>query len=315
MFDLNRKAIKVLVLLVFGVICFQGIQQEVELFKWHRGLSDGKFGKPPLRTIGPHFGKVTPRPIIYTFFEAIDIKEDSALAAIDPPMLALWKDEWLNAGFQPRVLTLADAQRHPYFETMRTAVQAIFPDDVYNQFCFYRHLAMASVGGGWMSDIDTFPTNFPMKEGLVLPSNGKFTSYQAHVPALISASAKEWFRVSRLMTEEIPKSQQPLKSDMMILYDLRMQGTHNIDFRWIHSIGRPDAVWRKGHKIDCSVMNSSRAIHMSHQSLAMVLEAENYPIPTKEKNRLTDLERARGAREIMDQWRKQDKCGYVPAIE
>lgn len=149
---------------------------------------------------------------------------------VDPPMIALWKDEWENAGFEARVLTLADAQRHPYFETMKRAVEEIFLTDENNQYCFYRHLAMAVVGGGWMSDNDTFPTNFHMEEGIILPSNGKFTSFQAHVPALISASADAWKRVTKLMVEEIPKSSQDLKSDMMILYDLRMQGNHDIDF-------------------------------------------------------------------------------------
>lgn len=52
---------------------------------------------------------------------------------------------------------------------------------------------------------------------------------------------------------------------------------------------------------------------MSHKSLAMVHEDNNYPIATNDENHLSDMERARGAQEIMDQWRRQNKCGYVPA--
>jgi hypothetical protein len=61
-------------------------------------------------------------------------------------------------------------------------------------------------------------------------------------------------------------------------------------------------------------MNQSRAIHMSHKSLAMVHEDNNYPIATNDENHLSDMERARGAQEIMDQWRRQNKCGYVPVM-
>ena len=45
------------------------------------------------------------------------------------------------------------------------------------------------------------PTFFPTEEGKDLPNGGNFTSFEQHVPSLLSGSQKEWERVSKLLLE------------------------------------------------------------------------------------------------------------------
>ena len=55
---------------------------------------------------------------------------------------------------------------------------------------------MANVGGGWMADYDVVPLTLP---ACAAPANsGRYTTYEDFVPALVSASADEYLRVTRL---------------------------------------------------------------------------------------------------------------------
>ena len=67
----------------------------------------------------------------------------------------------------------------------------------YEVACFVRHLAMAAIGGGWMSDYDVVPLALPACAPL--SNGGAFTTHQGFVPSLVSASAEEYLRVTRLM--------------------------------------------------------------------------------------------------------------------
>lgn len=237
------------------------------------------------------------KPVIHTFFQPIKGQD---------PMLQAWKDEWESVGWQTKVLTLDDAKKHPYFDTMREAVEKVFPSDTYNQLCFYRYLAMAADGGGWMSDYDTFPTNFPLDEGHELPNEGKFTSFQAHVPSLISGTADEWGRIAKEMTEAIPNSEQWLKSDMYILKDLKDEGDHDIDFK-IPSWNVHAFIGYKGkNEVDCEMMGKGRAMHISHYAEATLRKSDKYP--DADVKGISDKERrAKIARVFMKDWREQ--CG------
>lgn len=62
---------------------------------------------------------------------------------------------------------------------------------------------MAFVGGGWMSDYDTVPLNMNAEDfGKELPNDGRFTTYQRHVPSLIVGNNEEWKRVSQALLHE-----------------------------------------------------------------------------------------------------------------
>ncbi len=243
-----------------------------------------------------------PHPVMHTFFEPFHRVPG---IEVSDPMLERWKEEWQKAGWETVVLDLSDAESHPYFDTMREAVSEVFKTDLYNRFCFYRHLAMANSGGGWMSDYDTLPTNFPMEEAYDLPNDGKFTSYQSFVPALISATADEWLRVSKLMVENIPKTKQLPPSDMAMLIDLKEEGGH--DIVWEHipdNIRKPIEIYKDTiAKIDCEKMAIGRAIHFSHHGFHLLYNENkfpfnaNYPLSTTDKSIAAKL--------ILDAWKNQ----------
>lgn len=297
MFYTRRKLLAIVLLGLAALCVFHGNDEEDDAFL--RGLTnqeeiDGFLGRAN--------GNVTQyredhKPVIHTFFQPIKGPD---------PMLAVWKEEWEKAGWKTKVLTLDDAMKHPFFETMQKVVTDVFDKDTYNQLCFYRYLAMAVEGGGWMSDYDTFPTNFPMEEGTVLPNEGKFTSFQAHVPALISASADEWFRVAALMIEKLPKSQVEFKSDMYILKELGDEGTNDLDFKQPSYNVHFKIEYKEKGVIDCKSMAIGRAIHVSHYGEALSMEKSTYPVekmkgvPDKER-------RPKFAKLFLEDWRKQ--CG------
>jgi len=154
----------------------------------------------------------------------------------------------MNAGWKPIVLTLKDAKRHPLFLNFTKAFdEAKYPLSKYDQMCFYRWLAMAKVGGGWMSDYDTMPLYSNPAESLTLPNDGKFTSYQRHVPALIVGNTSEWDRMSNLMYEFYLSNGHHYYSDMHALMDIQyytksciFEGTMNVI--GIHEVYRDDSL-------------------------------------------------------------------------
>ena len=62
---------------------------------------------------------------------------------------------------------------------------------------------MSANGGGWMSDYDTFPLNFDAEVGAKISKYGVFTSFDSHVPSLISAAQHEWEKLLQLMIGEL----------------------------------------------------------------------------------------------------------------
>lgn len=122
-------------------------------------------------------------------------------------ILYLWKTAWSLAGWKPRILTEEDAKRHPNYEELRRKFSA-FPtvnEKEYEIACFMRYLAMAAVGGGWMSDYDVLPFRL---SGCIEPLNdGGYTVYEGVFPGLVSGTSQEFNRVANLMANVDWKSQ------------------------------------------------------------------------------------------------------------
>ncbi len=90
-------------------------------------------------------------------------------------LLNAWESLWRESGWETRILTMDDAKKHKDFNRMK-AIMERFKDGEYNRRCFYRWLAMAEIGGGWMSDYDTFPLDFNAEVGSeFINGDGEFT--------------------------------------------------------------------------------------------------------------------------------------------
>ena len=117
-------------------------------------------------------------PIMNTFWEPVPGGCCGASEEGHNKLIAAWKSSWENRGWETRILTLDDAKKHPDFDKLEGILQQLEVND-YNRRCFYRWLAMVTVGGGWMSDYDTFPLRkIEAEVGARLGRNGKFTSFE-----------------------------------------------------------------------------------------------------------------------------------------
>lgn len=154
---------------------------------------------------------------MYTFFEHIDtqnrhtgMNDDS-----DTVLINQWRTKWSDAGWNPIVLNMEHANRHPRFQEFHEKLLNVPMkgnggaglNRRYNELCFYRWLAMAAVGGGWMSNYDTFPIKFGSRtdeiKSVQMPNDGTFSIYSivkgsqgAGIPCLMSGSSDEWERMA-----------------------------------------------------------------------------------------------------------------------
>lgn len=77
-------------------------------------------------------------------------------------ILELWKQGWQSRGWNPVVLRLMEASKHPRFAAMQAAVERLsFVGDKQEQKNqFYRWLALDSMGGGLLVNMDQLPNAF-----------------------------------------------------------------------------------------------------------------------------------------------------------
>lgn len=105
---------------------------------------------------------------IYTYYQNINHSSQNEL-------IDLWKISWSRHGYDPIVLNLKDAKKHPFFETLNREMRRIFKEitgrqiSEYGMSCWFRWLAYASQADEkfYASDYDAINVNFPAIE----PSN------------------------------------------------------------------------------------------------------------------------------------------------
>lgn len=233
--------LEIRVLSVFLLLAFLYLNSSLSELKYKTNTSQSNENNWKNHTTSP----TNPKPIIYTFFSPIGKEGDRAEDTSEHErLLHVWKTLWKESGWEPRLLTMDDARKHPDFKKYSDLLQnSEYPnlwDQSYNSLCFFRWLAMASHGsGGWMADYDTFPMGITVTTGLNLPNYGQFTSYKMHVPALLSGTAEEWERVSHLLLDQVAKEKkEPVDggpqngySDMMALYHLHDDDPDSVIFK------------------------------------------------------------------------------------
>lgn len=125
---------------------------------------------------------------IHTYFEVVpEMNDENELKLIE-----LWEKSWAKFGFETLVLNESHARQHPYWDEYSKAVEnlpTINPKG-YERACWVRHLAMAQVGGGMISDYDCIPRS-PKFPSIDL---SHITLWEFICPSLISASSErfEW---------------------------------------------------------------------------------------------------------------------------
>ncbi|KAJ8041456.1 hypothetical protein HOLleu_12277 [Holothuria leucospilota] len=142
----------------------------------------------------------SPNPcVIHTYYQPAYDNPKDLLA--NQNVLNLWEKIWASAGWQTRILNESNAVLHPDYENLKEKFLS-FPTinaQKYTVGNFIRHVAMATVGGGWMADYDTLPLHFPPCNEI--PFNGSFTVWSRFVPALVSGHGDEYTRVAHLMAD------------------------------------------------------------------------------------------------------------------
>lgn len=120
------------------------------------------------------------------------------------------------------MLSDENAMNHPDYQEMNRIMDGL-PFGYYDRLCFLRWLAMATVGGGWLVDYDTFPLH--KFESLPLPNEGKLTVHEysksGGVPSMVSGTPEEWYRLAKAHVENAKAhSGESHWSDMKALNDL-----------------------------------------------------------------------------------------------
>eukprot|EP00559_Dactyliosolen_fragilissimus_P001887 CAMPEP_0184864732 /NCGR_PEP_ID=MMETSP0580-20130426/15946_1 /TAXON_ID=1118495 /ORGANISM="Dactyliosolen fragilissimus" /LENGTH=288 /DNA_ID=CAMNT_0027363643 /DNA_START=119 /DNA_END=985 /DNA_ORIENTATION=- len=221
------------------------------------------------------------RPIMHTFYQPVNTGESDLLDA--------WKEVWQERGFETKILTMDDAMSYPRFNEIRDAIlgkvgTGNVNTERYNEMCFFRWFAMVASGGGWMCDYDVFPLNFPTESVDVLPNGGHFTSYEWHVPSLMSGSAEEWDRVATIMLEAILRipAGEP-KTDMLAFQTIRIEQekqamNHNIIFIGPGTYVRAGFDYASMHVVDCDLLKRAWVAHLSHSESRKAFQKDIFPV-------------------------------------
>ena len=212
--------------------------------------------------------------------------------------LSTWLKLWKQAGWEPKVLTINDAMRHIDYPKYTDILQTVknynnIWVDSQDMLCLVRWMALATQrSDGWLADYDTFPLGISVSTGQNLPNNGKFTSYQHHIPSLMSGNSEEWNFVTYLILEQAIKSKEAERyssikySDSQALLDLSKENPESIFFSDtdLHVIDEYpyniDSV-NDRNIIDCHMLARKNvwAVHLSSLSIEKVVKKQIFHIP------------------------------------
>jgi len=131
---------------------------------------------------------------VYTYYEHIPGFE------LQEVLLDRWSASWEKNGFEPIVLTIKDAKKHPQYQSLLKQIQQIrnsinireYPErgEKYSVACYVRWLAFASIKSPerfYLSDYDII--NFNFKPGD--EQSDKFHLMDHFCPGIVSATATQ----------------------------------------------------------------------------------------------------------------------------
>jgi hypothetical protein len=135
---------------------------------------------------------------IYTYYQQIKHH------GLQEELIDLWKISWSRQGYEPIVLNLEDAKKHPYFETLESEMPIIFNKITgknikqYGMSCWLRWLAYATQKDEkfYVSDYDAINVNFPITE-----SDNKLHLMDNGCPFLASGTPKQFENLCKAFVE------------------------------------------------------------------------------------------------------------------
>lgn len=177
---------------------------------------------------------------IYTYYQDINFSAQREL-------IDLWKISWEVHGYQPIVLNLEDAKKHPYYDTLRTKIKEFaiklgnYKINNYGMSCWLRWLAYSTQPNEkfYVSDYDAININFPITE-----PNDKLHLMDFACPFLASGTPKQFENLCKAFVEvsnerlEILKTQTNYRHDQEFFqYNLMPQHNNSAeDLRNEHDI-------------------------------------------------------------------------------
>mmetsp|Transcript_10142 Transcript_10142/g.14888 ORF Transcript_10142/g.14888 Transcript_10142/m.14888 type:complete len:294 (-) Transcript_10142:2391-3272(-) len=153
------------------------------------------------------------RPAIYTFRES---EEDGDYTQ------QVWSAAWRSAGYRVEILTIDDAKNHTevdkYMNIIGKLLQGSDQLEVVKSR-FYRYLAMATVGGGLLSEMDVFPLwplTYEVKRSLAETPEFTVRCGSALKPSscLQSGSGEEWNRIAMILLKSLEEQHADTSNKM-----------------------------------------------------------------------------------------------------
>jgi len=152
---------------------------------------------------------------IYTYYENINFPYQNEL-------IELWKISWSRQGYEPIVLNLEDAKKHPYFNTLYKEIQSFAIQlgnhkiNRYGMSCWLRWLAYATQTEErfYVSDYDVINVNFPITE-----PNDKLHLIDSACPCFASGTPKQFENLCRAFIEITNERLEILKTQTVYNHD------------------------------------------------------------------------------------------------
>lgn len=155
---------------------------------------------------------------VYTFYENIDFINKNSN---QEELINLWKESWINNGWDPIVLTIDDVLMTDEEHNLISKIPTVNNID-YEIACYIRWRAMYRVGGGWMSDYDVVNNGFTPNDAKKYES---MSILQGHVPCLVYGSSNNYNDIFNIFCKRgkdyyIEINGNKHTSDMIIIMNL-----------------------------------------------------------------------------------------------
>jgi hypothetical protein len=161
---------------------------------------------------------------IYTYYQLVDDWRFSERNnyAFQNELIDLWKISWSRQGYEPIVLNLEDAKKHPYYETLNSEMRRIFREitnreiEEFGMSCWFRWLAYATQTEEkfYVSDYDAINVNFPITE-----PNDKLHLMDGDCPFLASGTPKQFENLCKAFVEVSNERLEILKNQANHYHD------------------------------------------------------------------------------------------------